>query len=539
MKTLKLILTLCILPFLANAKSPNILLVHLDDENFAGQDFSEYIPSIKALQSEALELNNFYSTTFNETVVELLSGKYPFNVKNVGILGDMQSDEPCVAKDLKELGYASAYIGKWRNSSEVFPSDLGFDLFYGILDSDLKWPYDWQMKQAIAGKLQEEWIKEPTLSLMMNSNIIEMPVSTKKLVPTFTQEALSFILHNQNKDKPFFMYLNYASFYAPELGLKKFFPETDKSRIAKHYVDINASLAKILKLLERQGTLDDTMIIFIAKSALNPEPMPKLLSTNMHADAFYKKSAFIYMPKLFKEPKSLNGIVATLDMPAFMIDCAKGANGENSMLGYFLNKHPCDESPILFYAGSKYLFAMRDKNYKVVVEKLNLKVQTQLYDLDKDPNEENDLAKTMNEKGVELLRQARYLDSLQPKVLNKEEVKKLEQIAKQKEAEREKLAKKKEKEAKEKADKLKREAKAKEEKAKAEKAKLEKLKQEQAKAEKAKKEAITKAEKLKKEALAKAESEKIEKSKLEKAKKEAMAKAEKLKKEALLKAQKE
>lgn len=144
----------------APAGAPNVLLILTDDVGFgAASAFGGPVPTpvFDALAKGGLRYNQFNTTAMcSPTRASLLTGRAPHNV-GIGELTDIATGYPgynsvipksaaTIAEVLKLNGYNTAMFGKahftptWEMSQagpfDRWPTGLGFEYFYGFLDSD-------------------------------------------------------------------------------------------------------------------------------------------------------------------------------------------------------------------------------------------------------------------------------------------------------------------------------------------------------------------------------------------------------------------
>ena len=109
----------------------------------------------------------------------------------------LHPDEITIAEVLKELGYATAIIGKWHLGDQpaFLPLRQGFDYYFGIPYSD----------DMTARSGSPPW---PPLPLMENEKVIEAPPDRNLLTKRYTEKAIELI--ETHKDRPFFIYMPQA-----------------------------------------------------------------------------------------------------------------------------------------------------------------------------------------------------------------------------------------------------------------------------------------------------------------------------------------
>ncbi|MFN9861139.1 MAG: sulfatase-like hydrolase/transferase, partial [Pseudanabaena sp.] len=147
-------------PIKAPAKAPNVLLVLLDDVGFGQTSaFGGLIetPNLDRLAARGLRYNQFHTTALcSPTRAALLTGRNHHSV-STGVITELASGYPgytailprsaaTIAEVLRDNGYNTAAFGKWHNTPDYetsavgpfdrWPTNLGFDYFYGFLGGD-------------------------------------------------------------------------------------------------------------------------------------------------------------------------------------------------------------------------------------------------------------------------------------------------------------------------------------------------------------------------------------------------------------------
>jgi arylsulfatase A-like enzyme len=264
-------LALSILPGLARAEKPNVILVLADDMGAqdlgcTGSTFYE-TPRLDRLASEGMQFTQAYAAcpVCSPTRAALMTGRYPARVKitdyipgaRIGkllpadYLHQLPQDEVTIAEAMKEAGYRTGMYGKWHLGGEGYlPDSQGFD------ESD-----SGQNGRGFAGVDRAD------------------PV---------TEKALGFL--ERNKSEPFFLYLPHNLVHTPLLGkesllpkyeakvaalppktdAERFRPERDRQdrRVQDHAVyaammaDIDAQVGRVLDKLDELKLADNTLVIF-------------------------------------------------------------------------------------------------------------------------------------------------------------------------------------------------------------------------------------------------------------------------------------
>ncbi|MEO0346335.1 MAG: sulfatase-like hydrolase/transferase [Pseudomonadota bacterium] len=132
----------------AASEQPNILIIYVDDLGYG--DLASFghpvieTPHLDALAADGVTLTNYYapSPLCSPSRAALLTGRHPYRTGirswipgGSGIF--LRDEEVTLAELLREVGYATALVGKWHLNSDLGsdeqpqPTDQGFDYFYG------------------------------------------------------------------------------------------------------------------------------------------------------------------------------------------------------------------------------------------------------------------------------------------------------------------------------------------------------------------------------------------------------------------------
>jgi len=248
-----------------NQTLPNIVLIFTDDQGY--RDLSCYgapdikTPHLDRMAKEGLRFTNFYVSqpVCSASRASLLTGCY---ANRIGISGafmpnvgkGLHSDEETIAEILKPLGYATAIYGKWHLGSEkeFLPTRQGFDEYFGIPYSNDMWPkHPWQ------GTV----FNFPELPLIENEEVVDTLLDNQDMVTTwYTEKAVDFI--TKNKDQPFFLYLPHSMPHVPLYVSDKFKGKSDQGLYGDVIEEIDWSTGEILKALKENGLEENTLVIF-------------------------------------------------------------------------------------------------------------------------------------------------------------------------------------------------------------------------------------------------------------------------------------
>lgn len=202
-------------------RRPNFVVILTDDQGYG--DLSCYggthidTPSIDQMAAEGAKLTSFYvaAPVCTPSRAALMTGCYPKRINmatgsNFGVLlaGDrkgLNPDEITIAEVLKSAGYRTGMFGKWHlgDQPEFLPTRQGFDEFFGI-------PYSHDIHPFHPRQAHYNF---PPLPLLDGERVIEMDPDADFLTKRITERAVKFI--EKNKDDPFFLYIPHPIPHAP------------------------------------------------------------------------------------------------------------------------------------------------------------------------------------------------------------------------------------------------------------------------------------------------------------------------------------
>ena len=263
------------------SKSPNFIIIFTDDQGF--EDIGCYgspkikTPHLDKLAAEGRKFTSFYSanSVCSPSRASLLTGCYPVRVSIPGVLFPrheigLNPDEITIADLLKSKGYATSCIGKWHigHKPKFLPTRQGFDSYYGIpysndmtIDPEANLAADIKLRQGFTlERIRNEKPKKDFVPLMRNEEIIEYPCDQTTLTKRYTEEAVKFI--EENKNKPFFLYLPHTMPHIPLFASEKFKGKSERGLYGDTIEEIDWSVGEIMKALRDNNLDENTLVIY-------------------------------------------------------------------------------------------------------------------------------------------------------------------------------------------------------------------------------------------------------------------------------------
>ena len=262
-RIISLIILLVIFSCEKHNNSPNIVFILADDLGYG--DLSSYgsktieTINIDKLADDGVKLTSYYAAqpVCSASRAAILTGAYPNRIGIYNAFGPtsdsgISHDEYTLAEMLKDNGYKTGIFGKWHLGSkkEFFPTNHGFDEFYGILYSNDMWRWHPEYPE---GYPQD-------LLLYRNENALKEIIDQSNLTKDITSESIDFI--EKNKDSPFFLYIAHPQPHVPLFVSKDFEDITGNGLYADVITEIDYSVGRVLDKIEESGLTENTIVVF-------------------------------------------------------------------------------------------------------------------------------------------------------------------------------------------------------------------------------------------------------------------------------------
>lgn len=305
------------------------------------------------------------------------------------------------------------------------PITHGFDYSFGV---DIpNWPPYCFIENDIPVGTPSEYLP----SRLMGDNLASiqgpaMPYwNFEQLLPTFANKADKYISERAQQEEPFFLYLPMTSPHTPLSVNKKWI---GKSGLNNLYADLvletDDVFGRVLKSLDEHGVADNTLVIFTSDNGC----APYIGTDHMEAQGHFSSGEFrgyksdvwdgghripfiVRWPEVIKEGSTCSELVCLSDLMGTLSDILDeglpDSAGEDSvsLLSLFKGDAVAVRDHIVHHSWDGK-FAIRDQNWKLVLcpgsGGWTLQDQVaaerglpmvQLYDMDKDPGEKNNLYK--------------------------------------------------------------------------------------------------------------------------------------------------
>lgn len=422
-------------------KNPNIIFILIDDLGWkdVGYMGSQYYetPNINKLAASGVAFNNAYAPAANcaPSRACIMSGQ---NTPRHGIytVGSSERGKArtrklipiantvsladsviTLAEALKTAGYTTAHIGKWHLGED--PCTQGFDL--NIAGSHAGHPKSY-------------------FSPYKNHNLEDGPEG-EYLTDRLTNEAIKFIKSKASDkcENPFFLYMPYFTVHTPLQGKEALIEKYKNKQGAKGQNNpvyaamvesADQNIGHILNTLQEEGLWENTLILFFSDNggiAGISSQYPARAGKGSYYEGGIREPMIVSWPSTLPSGKTINEPVSGLDFYPTLLEAAsimpekdQILDGESLFPLMLENKKLSREAlywhfPIYLQAYNPRKDQARDPLFRTrpgsVMRMGKWKLHEyfedgalELYNLEEDPGEWNNLAESMPQKTDELHR---------------------------------------------------------------------------------------------------------------------------------------
>ncbi|MCS5490219.1 sulfatase-like hydrolase/transferase [Algoriphagus limi] len=401
-------------------QKPNVLFLFADDQRaetlgIAGNPYIQ-TPTLDQLAQEGTRFTNAYVMGGNHGAICMASRAMLFSGKNLFKVYDRLNGVQTMTMDFANAGYTTFGTGKWHNEKEAF--EASFQQANNVYLGGMANHYEVDLRNyGPDGKLGE---------------------STKKGYSTeiFAQSAIDFIQSQKESSDPFFCYVAFTvphDPYSPEANYINYYPdgslplpgnympyhpfefdhltvrdenltgwprkpEVIQMILSDYYAlitHLDTQVAKILDALRESGKLENTIIVYTADNGL---------AVGSHGllgkQSLYEHS--MKVPLIIKGPgipsnQELDAFAYIHDLYPTLADLAglpprEDVDGKSLVPVIHGEKESVRDA--LFTAYRNTVRAIRTDKWKLI--RYPERDHTQLFDLEHDPLEINNLAENPN-----------------------------------------------------------------------------------------------------------------------------------------------
>ena len=431
---------------------PNVIVIYTDDQGFGdasclNSESKFQTPNIDRLAREGMTFTDGHcsDTVCTPSRYGLLTGRYSWRTElKKGVFG---AERECLIEDgrmtlaslLRDNGYSTAMVGKWHLGMDFpgtnakdrdwsqpvrdMPLDKGFDYFWGIPASMnygvLAWfegrhaavpPTLFTRKKPNAIAISDYRIMPPYEDAAMKPNDLETAPDfvDSECLTRFTDKAIDWVQSKAQAARggnPFFLYLPYTSPHKPVIPVDRFKGKSEAGAYGDFMLETDWHIGRLLQLLDDEHLAENTLVFFSSDNGPENTFSKRIELFEHHSSGVYrdgKRSIYegghrvpfiVRWPTRVKAGSRCDVPVCQTDLLATLAEIntteLPGNAGEDStsFLSSLLGQ--THHRPAVIHHASNGRFAVRDGRWKLVMQWR--KKSQELYDLEADPAEKNDV----------------------------------------------------------------------------------------------------------------------------------------------------
>lgn len=258
-------------------------------------------PHIQYLSDHGIRFTNACTpaSVSSPTRYGLMTGCYPMRSENhrFGVLHTsaplaLDHEKPCLADLFKSKGYRTAAIGKWHLgytdnfhdfTGQLKPGteEVGFDYHFGIPQNNddftgvyIENDYVYGLRSTKSVPYSRSYYGEQYAGLDAPQR------DNKNVMQTLTDKSIEW-LRSSDKDQPFFLYFAASAVHHPMTPSDKMRGMSQAGPYGDFIQELDYCVGQLIETLEYMGVLDNTIIIFTSdnggdipegpRGALSPE----------------------------------------------------------------------------------------------------------------------------------------------------------------------------------------------------------------------------------------------------------------------------
>ena len=402
----------------AEEPRPNVVIIFTDDQGYADLGCTgsktNKTPRLDQLAREGTRFTSFYAQSVcGPSRSALLTGRYPMRSKG----WSMPAAEITWAECMQAVGYQTACIGKWDVSNrkpiiERMPLAQGFDYFFGALGANDNGRVLFHQGNKKAGSTDD----------------------MASLPRLYTNKAIDWLEKKRDPAKPFALYVAHTMMHTIIDASPAFKGKSAGGLYGDVVEEFDFETGRLLDVLEELELRENTLVIYTADNGPWNQPAytdnkrghpkgsifwgdagPLRAGKGSCYEAGYRVPCIVRWPGKVPAGRVSDAIFATLDfMPTFASLASFEVPGDRVIDGVdqvdlLLGKSPRGNRNNFLYLDN----AVRQGKWKYLrpvhkvpgyaADRKREKVE-ELYDLEEDPGERNNLASSNPGKIAELVK---------------------------------------------------------------------------------------------------------------------------------------
>ncbi|HYW81309.1 MAG TPA: arylsulfatase [Thermoguttaceae bacterium] len=275
----------------ASTSNPNIIFIMADDMGFgdvqANNSASKIpTPALNRLAAEGMTFTDAHtpSAVCTPTRYGVVTGRYCWRSRlKQGVLNGyspplIEPDRPTIASYLRSQGYTTGVVGKWHLglgfartadgttldfSQPVTggPGVLGFDFSY-VIPASLDFPPYVYVRNGKVTQIPKIIQPAQDFPAFLRKGERSPDLVMENCLDHLLTQAVGFIRREASDSKPFFLYFPLTAPHKPVLPHPRFRGATELGPYGDFVVQVDWTVAQVLKTLDEAGIAKDTLILF-------------------------------------------------------------------------------------------------------------------------------------------------------------------------------------------------------------------------------------------------------------------------------------
>ena len=408
------------------ADKPNVVFILTDNTGWG--DFSAYggqtpTPRIDSIAREGIKLTNYtVQAQCVPTRSAIMSARLPTRSGTIrvpavrGMKYGLAPWEYTMAELFSDAGYQTALMGKWHlgDVSGRFPTDQGFDTWYGIANSSGEAGF------TSSALFSESGLPVPQIFSGEKGQAVKavkpLDLNSKTyLDEEIAQKSAGYIANAAKSGKPFFLYVGFTHLHPPATLHPDFLDEHGNATYEGVLREMDVRTGQILDAIASAGIEDNTIVVFSSDNATAPYGDLTTGSNgpfrghffNQPYEGSYRVAAMVKWPGKIPAGSLSHEMFTALDwMPTLAAMAGEldrmpvdrpvdGLNIADHLLG---KQGSSGREVVLFHGMDGSLMSVKWRNFKLVfreVDERDAPVQKLLipaiYNLENDPTESRNL----------------------------------------------------------------------------------------------------------------------------------------------------
>lgn len=437
-----------------NAKPRNVVFILSDDHRYDAMSFMGHFaktPHMDAMAKNGIHLRNAFVTTSlcSPSRASILTGLYTFRHRVIDNQRPVPKGTLFFPQYLQKAGYRTGFIGKWHMGHASDEARPGFDYWFSF-------------------KGQGRYYPPATGRYTINDNGKRVP-QDGYITTLLTTKAVEFLKQQENADEPFFLYLSHKAVHGPFTPEPKYagslakepfklpksaklltdnkknrprwlldqrnswhgmdFPlhtGTDVETFYKSYCEalrsVDDSIGAVMAQLKKMGIHDDTLVIYMGDNGYMFGEHG-LIDKRVAYETSARVPMLMQCPSIIKGGSVVEQVVANIDIAPTVME-AMGLKKPAHMDGqsflplaqgkasipwreYFLYCYYWEQN----YPQTPTHFSLRGDKFKYTTY-YGVWDTDELFDIQRDPEEQNNLIHDPKFVGIKQRMQNRLYDMM-------------------------------------------------------------------------------------------------------------------------------